>query len=924
MSLPPPRTTELFYGGQWNNISGDMRESDPVTITRGVSSEGNRTDPGAATATLNNRHGRYSPRDPLSDLYGEIGRNTGWRFSVRAGGPHLACPAGIYSISTPDGPGLDILGDIDVRLDAALDTWLSPQMLAIRWAPGGHLHWALELGQNGRLYVVWSPTGAPAATRYARATAPVPAYPGQRLVVRATLDVDNGNTGCTTTFFTGPTMDGPWTALGAPVVSAVTTSLFNASAPLYIGDNVVSLTPDGTSGLDRLRGRVYGLRVYNGIDGALVVDADPVTQAAAGATSWTDATGHAWTLSGTAALSNRHTRMVGEVPAWPPSRDLSGADVTTAIAPAGIMRRLGSGNKPLDSALRRFIQRAPGLLECWPLTDGAQATQGASLLGSRPAMPVASGADPEWARGELGDWIEPVAHFPTGSFGTLNMTPPAASSAGWSVDVFRAGRGVNEWIEVQDLGRGTDTDPRNTWLLLMQTEFDHILIFRESQSGDSSSTAFLGTVTAPGIYDERPHHIRISTTVSPGNTAWTLYIDGTPVTGGVEEVTGKGIGRVGLLWDLTNSSDTLSAGYVTCWGPSGPTAAATYQAYMGFPGEPAGGRVLRLAAEQGIPAYLMGPPDEDTPLGIQKPAKLLDAFASIAETDLGYMLEQRDATALVYRSRTTLYNQPPAFVLNFAAGLVSAPFRPIDDDKLTENDITVQRDGGGFSNAVLDSGRMSVLDPPAGVGRYDISRTLSLAADDQTADHAWWRLHLGTYDGLRYTRITVDLGNPRAYALVNAIYRADVGDLIRLTGLPADHGPDDVDLIIRGYTEEISATRWTITFNCAPGQPWAVGIVDDPDYGRADTDGSELAAPADADDTTLMVTATAGPRWTTDPADMPMDIRAGGEVMTVSRITAQIEDTFDRTVTNGWGTATSGHTWTTTGGTAANYSVQGA
>lgn len=53
---------------------------------------------------------------------------------------------------------------------------------------------------------------------------------------------------------------------------------------------------------------------------------------------------------------------------------------------------------------------------------------------------------------------------------------------------------------------------------------------------------------------------------------------------------------------------------------------------------------------------------------------------------------------------------------------------------------------------------------------------------------------------------------------------------------------------------------------------------------KAGTDGSELAAGVDADDATLSVTVTAGPRWTTDPSEMPILIDVGGEHMSVTAI----------------------------------------
>jgi hypothetical protein len=52
---------------------------------------------------------------------------------------------------------------------------------------------------------------------------------------------------------------------------------------------------------------------------------------------------------------------------------------------------------------------------------------------------------------------------------------------------------------------------------------------------------------------------------------------------------------------------------------------------------------------------------------------------------------------------------------------------------------------------------------------------------------------------------------------------------------------------------------------------------------KADADSSSLATPASASATTLAV-ATDGPLWTTDPRDLPIDIRVAGEVMTVTAI----------------------------------------
>jgi hypothetical protein len=75
---------ELYYSGGWQNINADTfhRDAAPITITRGRTAEGRNCDPGKMTLKLNNRDGKYSPRNPNSPLFGLIGRNTLIRVSV--------------------------------------------------------------------------------------------------------------------------------------------------------------------------------------------------------------------------------------------------------------------------------------------------------------------------------------------------------------------------------------------------------------------------------------------------------------------------------------------------------------------------------------------------------------------------------------------------------------------------------------------------------------------------------------------------------------------------------------------------------------------------------------------------------------------------------------------------------------------------
>jgi hypothetical protein len=73
---------ELDIDGVWTDITSHVYIRDPIQITRGRTSEAGQIDPSDCTMTVNNRDGRYSPRNPTSPYFGIIGRNTQIRVSV--------------------------------------------------------------------------------------------------------------------------------------------------------------------------------------------------------------------------------------------------------------------------------------------------------------------------------------------------------------------------------------------------------------------------------------------------------------------------------------------------------------------------------------------------------------------------------------------------------------------------------------------------------------------------------------------------------------------------------------------------------------------------------------------------------------------------------------------------------------------------
>lgn len=73
---------ELLIGSTWTDITDFVYQRNPISIVRGRPDETQSANPATMNLTLDNRDGRFSPRNPLGPYYGQIGRNTQIRCSA--------------------------------------------------------------------------------------------------------------------------------------------------------------------------------------------------------------------------------------------------------------------------------------------------------------------------------------------------------------------------------------------------------------------------------------------------------------------------------------------------------------------------------------------------------------------------------------------------------------------------------------------------------------------------------------------------------------------------------------------------------------------------------------------------------------------------------------------------------------------------
>ncbi|MFJ3705023.1 MULTISPECIES: hypothetical protein [unclassified Streptomyces] len=878
MALSVDRRTEIQVGATWTVISGDVRETDAVVIERGAKSESSKPPPSKLTLTLNNRHGKYSTRNPMSPYFGLIGRNTPIRVSVQGPESYLQLDGSTTSYArTPDAAALDITGDIDLRVELTAN-WQATgnfPLIGKYVTTTSQRSYMLRL-ESGWLALWFSTDGA--ATFFA--SQPLPPLP-RRAALRATLDVNNGAGGWTASIYWAESMDGPWNLIGVPFTQAGVTSIYNSSSPLDIA-------PPNVVNSSSLPGRVHRAEVRSGIGGTVVAAPD-FRPRAEGATTWADSAGRTWSVGAAARVSDREYRFTGEISTWPVRWDLSGADAWVPIEAAGVTRRLGQGQKALESTLRRRIPSDPDLVAYWPMEDGESATAAYSpMTGIRPL--ALSGWDMA-----ADDSLGGSATLPKVKAGaTLRGVVPRSSFAGWQVEAVyylpTMPAAQTEILRVSVAG-----SVMTTAIVYASTAGIRI----EARDSDGTVLAFITYTDPGGIADfwGKWNRLAIYTAASGGITY--LYASWRDITANSRwfartAFTGAQGAAVGVTGTYGNDTVGLVLGHLAAFDIPAPSTAVNAPpgssifagADDGFAGETSINRMFRLTGEEAGQVTLTTVDGDSTvpseAMGPQRPDTLLALLQEAAATDGGMLYETRDALALVYRDRTTLYNQKVGLALNYAAGEVPPPLEPVEDDQRLRNDVTVSRAGGSSGRAVLEAGALSVQPPPAGVGPYDESVTLSLYSDDQPQQIAQWRMHLGTWDEARFPTITVRLhAAPRLVA--QALF-LDIGDRVQILNPPPSLPPETVDQHMLGYTERITAVEWTLTMNCSPAGPWQIGVYDDPEKGRYDTGGSALASGVTATATTLSVTVTDGTRWTTDPADFPFAVQVGGEEMTVTAI----------------------------------------
>ncbi|MDX2705797.1 hypothetical protein PV350_23475 [Streptomyces sp. PA03-6a] len=925
----PTSKAEILLGSTWTDVTSRVRYEGGVSVRSGQTGETSRVEPSTCDLALNNRDGRFSPRNPSSPYYGLLVKGTRLRTSVRGPYMHLRVNRGNDdAATTPDHSSLDITGDLDVRLDAALDDWgelATIELMGKEEATGDQRSWGLWVS-NGFLFFEWSSDGTAATIKNIASTARVPSSGVNRLSVRITLDVNNGSGGHTATFYTGTGgVGGSWTQLGDPVVGTGTTSIFASSAPLHVGaiNDMNNTNP---------RGMIYAAQVRSGIGGSVVANPDFTIQAE-GTTSFADIAGRVWTVAGTASITRYIPRFYGEINDIQVSGNQAATDSSVRVQASDLTKRLGASSTPLFSPLRQELSSPTrqNIVAYWPLEDAAGSS---SMIGLYQAgrMKITGSLN----FGTSTQWMGSAA-LPSMGNASLSATVGAyttTSETSVRMQITVPSGGVASTQDLLDLyGTGSAVH----WKLTLNS------------SGSISLMAFDGdggTILNPGFISFGVNSdlsvLVLELTQSGSNINWRVivqnYTNVTDITQGVPVATSNGTltgNTVGRITRVIIGSDR-GLGDVVVGHVSVANALAAYaitnNAVLGYAGELASARQPRICTANGLTFQPInhGQSGNEVFLGRQPVATVMDVLRDTADTDRGILYAARTHSGLIYRSRLSLYNQDPVVQLDCASGHIGDTLQPVDDDQVLANRVTVNRAFGSSAVVALDAGTLSTQDPPNGIGLREYSEQVSVSTDDALPQHANWILHQRTLDEARFPSITFKLhGNAftNNAALMNQMLLTRIGDRVTVTGQPGWLPPDDISQIVVGFNEYYDDHQHLLTVVCMPESVYHVAVADGSAYERVDTDGSSLAMGAPSSTTTLTVATDDGADVWVDSidyaSDFPLDVRLGGEVVTATAITPSVVDTFARTTSNGWGTTSIGGTWTVVAGTTADFSTNG-
>jgi hypothetical protein len=902
----------------WTDLSTRLLEDEPIALKAGRSGGASQVSPGSCTVTLDNTDSALTPLHPLSPFWPNVELGTPIRVRLRRAEDD-------FGRTVSNGLGTSTSGQ----------PWTVVSGVASAWSVSSGLGRCSISAVNSYRRVLLDATLLDAERR--ASITPSVALTGASLVWRAvfryvdaanhyglSVELDrNSGSGLTVTCkircvsTAGGTVE---LAIASPVPGV----LYTAGQPVH--------TRAAVSG-SRLSVKAWVGTLANEPAG-WSVEVDDDTFAAPGRVGEDCylAAGNTNTLPYTATIDNYALyvdRFGGFADQWDatitPTSDGDSLS-TVSITAAGLLRRLTQGTQPKLSPLQRTISgNSPAAY--YPVEDGAAAGQAGSAIAVHPPMTVRGigefkALDDFVFAGEIQTryGMSALANLTNGGslFAALPPEVATATATAWAVHVVAGVDYSTISDDITILQWNTPGGTYVTWSLIIST---------------GSATRVYATNAAGTVFSMIDHpssSIGVTTytvtAVQDGaDVILTLYRDGfVDDTLDTTPATLTGITSIAANPTGVTSTIQMPLGHIAVFASDTVpfrTIVETDDAYDGrvesaivsWFNEVATDRLARVAAEANVDMDIPAVPAEAiTRMGWQPAGTLVNLMTPCADADGGILYER--GFGLGYLPRVYRYNPPVMLTVDLStyyadrSGLDSV-LLPAYDDQDVINQWTIER----------TEGSSATYSDPAHQrrGARPDSKELLLADDLTLMDRAAWETHLSTVVELREDSIPIDLaGNP---GLIDAWLCCGFGSRIQRINPPSQY-PGPSDRLVDGWTETLGKSSWKVTITPAPASPWDVGTVDGDQ--RVAADGSTVASTLALGAMSLSLASTAANGlWVTgttitNPTDFPMDIKVGGERVTLSGIsgtsspqTATISARGVNGVTRQWDAGTPVDVW---------------
>lgn len=854
---------EAFIGGAWVDVTADTDDVDGhgrvsgttgITITRGKAIGAQRANPGQCQATIFNRDGKYYNRNPRSTFFGKLPLNVPFRVTalpyesyVRLESSSLASER----IVAADSAALSVTGDLELRFDVEPNdvgegAYLYP--LASKYLiTGNQRSWYVFLNFD-KPVIYWSPDGTFTNIRSAQCDA---AIPKGRFSLKIQVDVNNGAGGVTTKFFTAKTIDGTYTQLGTTQISAGTSSIFDSTASVILGSG-----SNGGFGIASdynlvFQGKYYQFRIYNGLTGTLAAKAD-LTNLQIGDITYSDGT-TIWLIAPPSYVDSDKIRYYGFIPRWPIAWDSAGRDIKSAITAYGKLQVLSSGANVLDSAMTRYYSSLTANVGYWTGEDGADAVQLSARTGKTAA---AQATNVKFAQQSTLPGSAPL--FTIDETSSVRGVFPAHTGTNKLSFTYAVFIDKAPTIQVPTITFKTTTG------LIGQFLFDntgHVVNFYQFKDAIlATATSVYGAGAGPGQWFVFVYELQ----QSGANVTWAVNWRtqdpsiGYAFGGTINSFT---LGKL-ASWNIPplvagSGLTTYAYGHI-----AGSTSVDDYlefphlNSFRGYVGETDIVRAARLSDEEGVTLIVRGKSSRAIQMGPQTQKTYPDLLDECANTGQGYISEARSSEALIYTAHDFLELNGFTDIAYTDSLLTEGT---VTDDLAPVNYVTVTRNNGGSSTAITTTGPKSV----AVIGTQADPQTLNLFSDRQTRDVAEWMRHVGSWDELRWDKLTVELTRTEVLAnptILNSMYGLDILRGLSVSALPNWLPVRESRLLVESYTEKLTRFLFSLSLDTSVARPYATAKMYDKRV-KIGSSTSKLTTGINAAVTSLSVTCDAHCKW---------------------------------------------------------------